>query len=499
MSALVHTGGGDLHGTAAGGVVAFRGIPYAAPPVGALRWQPPAPPASWTGVRDASAFGNSCPQGKANGLFANPSSTEDCLYLNVFTPLDAPAKGTRRAVIVWFPGGGLVGGSSGDYDASGLVKTGNVIVVSMNYRVGALGFFAYPGLDAEKHEAGDYGVMDQQYALQWVQRNIAAFGGDTSNVTIAGESAGALTVLAHMVAPESAHLFAHAIMESSGTPPVTARGVPAIDVAEGIGSKFAAAVGCQDIACLRALPPDKIVAAQSAFRFGLIGGANTPLPVSFHTAFTTGAYAHVPVLTGTNHDEWRWLVANVELITGTPLIADKYPAAIAGFYGTAMAPAIVGEYVVGSFPSPSEAQGAAETDGYMACGTLKLATWISPDVPVYDYQFDDTTVPMYMPPVSFPYGAAHTTELQFIFPHFHGGSGTVHPLSPGEAALATTMQTYWTNFARTGDPNGGSLPGWPKFTAANNAVLSLAVPKPAVITTFADQHRCGFWDTLNDY
>ncbi len=111
----------------------------------------------------------------------------------------------------------------------------------------------------------------------------------------------------------------------------------------------------------------------------------------------------------------------------------------------------------------------------------------------------DVTVPMYMPPVSFPYGAAHTTELQFIFPHFHGGSGTVHPLSVGETALAATMQTYWTNFARTGDPNNGSLPDWPKFTAAGNAVLSLAVPKPAVITNFADQHRCGFWDTLNDY
>jgi para-nitrobenzyl esterase len=494
--ATVAVTGGTLHGVAADGVASFRGIPYAAPPVGALRWQPPAAPAAWTGARDASAFGNSCPQGKANGVFANPSATEDCLYLNVFAPANASGK---RAVIVWFPGGGLVGGSSTDYDASGLVKTGNVIVVSVNYRVGALGFFAYPALDAERHEAGDYGLMDQQYALQWVQRNIGAFGGDPANVTIAGESAGALTVLAHMVAPESAHLFARAIMESSGTPPVTARGVPTIDVAEATGTRFATAAGCADMACLRALPADKVVDVQSAFRFGLIGGPNTPIPVIFHAAFTAGTYNHVPVLTGTNHNEWRWSVANAELNSGKPLTADRYSAAIAAFYGTAMAPAIINEYQVAAFPSPSEAVGTAETDGYMACGTLKLADWLSPSVPVYDYQFDDANVPMYMPPVSFPYGPAHTTELQFLFPLFHGGSGAIRPLSSAEQTLAHKMMAYWTNFAKTGNPNGPSLPAWPKFTAANEPVLSLDVPNQTVITNFADQHRCKFWDGQNNY
>jgi para-nitrobenzyl esterase len=253
------------------------------------------------------------------------------------------------------------------------------------------------------------------------------------------------------------------------------------------------------MACLRALPADKVVEVQSAFRFGLIGGPNTPIPVIFHAAFTTGAYAHVPVLTGTNHNEWRWPVANAELNSGKPLTADRYAAAIAAFYGPALAPAIVNEYQVASFPSSSEAVGAAETDGYMACGTLKLADWLSPSVPVYDYQFDDANVPMYMPPVSFPYGAAHTTELQFLFPLFHGGSGAIHPLSPGEQTLAHAMMAYWTNFAKTGNPNAPSLPVWPKFTVASEPVLSLGVPSQTAIRNFGEQHRCKFWDTLNDY
>ena len=253
------------------------------------------------------------------------------------------------------------------------------------------------------------------------------------------------------------------------------------------------------MACLRALPADKVVDVQSAFRFGLIGGPNTPIPVIFHAAFTAGTYNHVPVLTGTNHNEWRWSVANAELNSGKPLTADRYSAAIAAFYGTAMAPAIVNEYQVAAFPSPSEAVGTAETDGYMACGTLKLADWLSPSVPVYDYQLDDANVPMYMPPVSFPYGPAHTTELQFLFPLFHGGSGAIRPLSSAEQTLAHKMMAYWTNFAKTGNPNGPSLPAWPKFTAANEPVLSLDVPNQTVITNFADQHRCKFWDGQNNY
>jgi len=495
----VHVTGGALRGTSSGGVVTFRGIPYAAPPIGALRWKPPTPPVGWRDIRDASAFADSCPQGTANGVFANPSTTEDCLYLNVSAPADGFAQPGKRAVIVWFPGGGLVGGSSSDYDTSALVTTGGVIVVTVNYRVGALGFFAYPALDTEPHESGDYGIMDQQYALAWVQRNIAAFGGDPANVTIAGESAGALTVLAHMVAPGSVHLFARAIMESSGTPTLLARAVPPIAVAETTGSKFAAAAGCADVDCLRGLPADKIVATQSAFRFGLIGGQNTPLPTGFHQAFTTGAYAHVPVLTGSNHDEWRWSVANAELVSGKPLTDERYPTALAAFYGAAAAPLIVAEYALDAFPSPSVALGTAETDGYMACGTLKLATWISPMVPVYEYQFDDETVPMYMPPVSFPYGAAHTSELQFLFPRFHGGSGSVHPLGPGESTLSGEMLRYWTNFAKTGDPNGRSLPAWPKFVPGSQDILSLAPAATSVITNFDQQHRCGFWDSLNDF
>jgi para-nitrobenzyl esterase len=494
---VVQVTGGAIRGAVADGVAAFRGVPFAAPPVGALRWRPPAPPTAWTGVRDASAFGNSCPQSNANGVFANPSTTEDCLYLNVFAPA-GPAPGAKRAVIVWFPGGGFVGGSGADYDAGGLVKDG-VIVVTMNWRVGALGFFAYPALDTEKHALADYGLMDQQYALQWVQENIAAFGGDPANVTIAGESSGATMVLSHLVSPGSRGLFVRAIIESGGAPPATARPVPPLDAAEDIGRRVATAAGCSDLACLRALPPMKLVEAQAPIHFGVISGANTPLPQNFHAAFTSGASAHVPILAGSNHDEWRWSVANGELASGKPLTADRYTKAITAFFGAKMAPAIIAAYPLASYPSPSVATGTVETDGYMACGTLKLAQWVAPAAPYYEYQFDDRTVPMYMPAVSFPYGAAHTSELQFIFPNFHGGSGTIQPLSPAELQLASTMRRYWTNFAKTGNPNGGGLVRWPTFTAAGAQVLSFAPGKIAPISDFAAQHQCGFWDSLSDY
>jgi len=221
----------------------------------------------------------------------------------------------KRAVIVWFPGGGLVGGSSTDYDASGLVKTGNVIVVSVNYRVGALGFFAYPRSTRKgtKRATMAYGSAVRAAV---VQRNIGAFGGDPANVTIAGESAGALTVLAHMVAPESAHLFARAIMESSGTPPVTARGVPRSTSPK---QREQDLPPLPDARTWRVCAPSRRQSGGCAVGVSLrlIGGPNTPIPVIFHAAFTAGTYNHVPVLTGTNHNEWRWSVANAELNSGS--------------------------------------------------------------------------------------------------------------------------------------------------------------------------------------
>jgi para-nitrobenzyl esterase len=486
---------GSVSGRDFNGVWGYLGIPYAAPPIGPLRWTPPQPPAAWQGVKTATSFSTSCPQGTHLGYFADPGGVEDCLYLNVFVPKQASSK--KLPVMVWFPGGGLVGGSAGDYDASGLVKHG-VIVVTLNYRVGALGFFAYPALDSEHHDIGNYGIMDQQFALKWVRQNIAKFSGDPNAVTIFGESAGAVSSIAQLASPGAANLFQRAIMESGGTP-VWTRTLTPLTKAEASGTSFAQSVNCSDMACLRALPADKIVAAQTAIPIGLIGDTST-LPATFHAAFTSGHFNHVPLLMGTNHNEWRWPIATAELNSGKPLTADGYQQAVTAFYGAAGAPKIVTEYPLSSYPSPSLALGAAETDGYIGCGTYKLDHWLSAYVPVYGYQFDDAQAPMYMPQVSFPYGAAHTIELQFVFPDFHGGSkGTVHQLQGQEAKLSDDMMHYWADFARTGNPNASGLPNWPRYAPATDRILSLNVPAPKVMTDFGTQHRCGFWDTVNSF
>jgi para-nitrobenzyl esterase len=402
-------------------------------------------------------------------------------------------------VFFWIPGGGLFGGAGNDYDMTALVNGGDAVVVSINYRVGVLGFFAHPALDAEHHDLGDYGIMDQQFALRWVQRNIAAFGGDPRNVTIFGQSAGGVSVLAHMASPGSAQLFQRAIVQSAGTPALV-RTLTPIDRAEVTGQRFAAAAGCADqtIACLRALSAAQVMAAQPGNLTGLIGGVAT-LPKPFHAVFESGAFNRVPLMIGNVRDEWRWPAAQAEITSGTPLTAEKYAPSLAAFFGAASAPAIVAEYPLSAYPSPSEALGAAETDGYISCSSLKLDHWFAPFIPVYAYEFDDQHAPMYMKPVSFPYGAAHTIELQFLFPGYHGARGAIHPLNAAEATLAASMVRYWSNFAKRGNPNGPMLVAWPRYSADGDPMLSLNIPAPATFATFAAQHHCGFWDTVSAY
>ena len=498
---VVTTADGAITGTTTdSGVDAFLGIPYAAPPVGPLRWKPPQAPAAWSAPRDASAFGNACPQSTVIGAFAGPSSTEDCLYLNVFVPPGSTARGGRRPVMVWIPGGGFYAGESNDYDPAALVKTGDAVVVTINYRIGVLGFFAHPALDKEAHALGDYGLMDQQFALAWVQRNIARFGGDPHDVTIFGESAGGISVLAHLASPGSAHLFARAIVESGGTVALKPTLTP-LAAAEQTGTRFATAAGCtnNDLACLRALPVAQILAVQQPLLQGLIGDTAT-LPGTFRDAFESGKFNRVPLLIGNNRDEWRWPIARTEINSGKQLTADQYPAALAAFYGVQNALRVQVEYPIAGYHSPSEALGAAETDSYMACSSWKLDNWLSAYIPVYAYQFNDRNAPMYMVPVSFPYGAAYTIELQFVFPGFHGGpAGAKHPLNAAETALAAQMAGYWTSFARTGDPNGGALAAWPKYAPSTDAELSLQTGGPVPFGTFVPQHHCAFWDTISAY
>src|SRR5215813_3122463 len=325
---VVTTSDGRVRGISSEGVDRFLGIPYAAPPVGDLRWRPPQPHAPWRGVRDATAFANHCPQ--VPSPYGQGSITEDCLYLNVFRPGhdegedegdegDNEGHDRRLPVMVWIHGGALLVGESDDYDPVRLVRHG-VVLVSMNYRLGVLGFLAHPALTAESpdHASGDYGIMDQQAALRWVRRNIRSFGGDPSRVTIFGESAGGLSVHTHLASPLSAGLFHRAIVESGAY----ALSQPPLATAEAQGTAVAAAAGCSDqtASCLRSAPVDRLLAALRVSTV-IPDVDGKVLPQTIQAAFTSGNFNRVPVIEGSNHDEWRLFVAlNIDLVSG-PLTA----------------------------------------------------------------------------------------------------------------------------------------------------------------------------------
>ncbi len=480
------TANGAVRGLANGAVNEFLGIPYAAPPVGALRWQPPQPAASWSGVRDATQFAPHCPQ--VAGPFGEASTSEDCLYLNVFTPTG----GGRHPVMVWIHGGALVSGESNDYDPTQLVADG-VTVVTINYRLGALGFLAHPALAGANGQSGDYGLEDQQAALRWVQRNIANFGGDPRNVTIFGESAGGLSVLSQVASPQARGLFQKAIAES-GSYNLTQTSLAS---AEAAGEAFATKAGCasQTAACLRSLPVSTILADQDAS--GYTPNINSEvLPTSLGTAFATGNFNRVPIINGTNHDEWRLFVALSEL-EGNPVTAANYQAMIASTLGVpaAVAAIIAAQYPLTAYPSPSVALGAVGTDAIFACPALTIDESVSKFVPTFAYEFNDENAPEnFLPPVSFPYGAAHATEIQYLmalptaaFP------GT---LTAQQQQLAATMKGYWTNFAKRGVPGSFGIPFWPLFNTVTQQMQSLVPPVPQTETDFATTHNCAFWTAL---
>jgi para-nitrobenzyl esterase len=462
----------------------FLGIPYAAPPVGPLRWRSPRPPARWRGVRAATRFAPHCPQ--PSSAFGVSSTTENCLYLNVFTPKRHPAG--RLPVMVWVHGGSLLVGESDDYDPSGLVSH-DVIVVTINYRIGALGFLANPALAGRPGgPSGNYGLMDQQAALRWVQANIGRFGGDRRNVTLFGESAGGLSVLSQLASPGARGLFAKAIIES-GTYDLTQA---PLATAESAGEAFAAKVGCTShvAACLRKLPVKTIIDNEdfAGYRPDIDGQV---LSQSVGSALKGGEFNKVPVIIGTNHDEWRLFVA-LHQLAGTTVTAANYEDMIEATLGVpaTAAAAIAAQYPLSDYSSPAVALGAVGTDAIFACPALSAEQALSAYVPTYAYEFNDAHAPeRYLPPVGFPYGAAHASEVQYLF----GLRNTAFPgiLTRGQLSLAAVMRLDWTKFAKLGYPAEHRL--WPKYSAASHEVRSLLPPEPKIETDFAIEHQCAFW------
>ena len=493
---LVTIDTGVVRGAAVPGGYAFLGLPYAAPPTGNLRWRPTQPPAAWRGVRDATQFGPSCPQSASP--FAPPGPfSEDCLYLNVYTPTLHSSDEAGRPVLVWIHGGGFTEDAGRNYDGSQLAADG-IVVVTINFRLGALGFLAHPALASRPGgPAGNYGLMDQQAALRWVQANIGRFGGDPHNVTIAGQSAGGLSVLAQLVSPGSRGLFQRAIIES-GSFALTQQ---SLAVAEAAGEAFAAKAGCpgQTASCLRHLP---VAALVSNFPGAAIPGYvdGQVLTESFGTALAAGRFARVPVLNGTNHDEELLFVVGLHVavsggmfmpVPDEPVTTDNYQSNIAAVLGVpaALAAAIAAEYPPSAYPSPTLALSALVGDANFACPALQMDKWTSGRVPTFAYEFNDDNAPQRFAPL--PPAATHSSETQYLFDLPNAPfPGT---LNAGQQALAASMRAAWASFAASGDPASAAVP-WPAFGGADSAqMLSLVPPQPEIETDFASSHHCSFW------
>jgi para-nitrobenzyl esterase len=472
--AQVKTDAGPVEGTKnADGVRVFLGIPYAAPPVGALRWEAPQRVAPWTEVRQATAFGARCMQGPIyTDMVFRDQLSEDCLYLNVW----APASADKLPVMVWIYGGGFQGGSASEprQDGSRLATKG-VVVVSMNYRLGVFGFLAHPELTKESanHASGNYGLLDQIAALQWVRRNIAAFGGDPDNVTIFGESAGSFSVSALMASPLTKGLFHKAIGESGAymagpTGPLAPKRLAA---SEAKGLTFAQSLGADSLAALRAK------SAEDVLKAALTGGPGNwfsptidgfVLPDDPYAIFTAGKQQHVPLLAGWNLGEGR---------AGVTLAKDKMTAQ--HFVEQTRerhkesADAILKAYPATNDEEAVESAAALAGDLFIGYGAWKwldvhLATGGSP---VYRYSFDrdrpiapDTKVNG-ITATSRDIGARHAGEIEYVFGALAADSKAAW--DPVDTTISDQMMSYWTNFARSGNPNGPGLPDWPAYRASD--------------------------------
>jgi para-nitrobenzyl esterase len=516
---LVQTNRGPVRGFVKKGVDTFLGIPYAAPPVGDLRWRPPQPHAKWHRPLNATAYGPTCPQITTLGAFATPSDTENCLYLNVFTPKLARHGSRGLPVLVWIHGGANVDGESNDYNGSKLATGGNyggsdTVVVTLNYRLGLLGFLANPALDSEGHNFGDYGIMDQQAALRWVKRNITAFGGDPHNVTLGGQSAGAVDTEANVISPLSAGLFQHAIAESAfydiSTP---------LSTALSRGQAFAQAAGCSgpDVAvavCLRRLSVAQILHLQgTASTNGPYVSNNivdgTVVPLTPAQAFSSGRYNHMPMMGGTVEDEGNFGIGITEYFSGpprTPMTAADYTTDVTNAYSPPAYPAgtaakVLAQYPLANYATPQLAYDAVTT-APTACTDLQNAGLLATRVPVYAYTFDYEHAPYYFPAMpGFVPLAAHTIDIQFLFPGYHGGTlGVRHSLNRQETRLSNELVAAWTNFARTGNPNRTGSSPWPRFTERPGApsVLSEDIPSLSTRTTaqVSAKYDCAFWSTI---
>jgi para-nitrobenzyl esterase len=499
---VVLTERGAVRGEASAAGRAFRGIPYVRPPVGALRWRPPADDLTcFPGVFEASAFGPTCPQlpmeqGTPIDAGAPIEGAEDCLTVNVFTPASAtPDAGLP--VLVFIHGGGNTVGSASEpvgnvpgavlYDGTRLAQRGNVVVVTLQYRLGVLGYLSLPALDAEGDggTSGNYGLQDQQAALRWVQRNVAAFGGDPTRVLLFGESAGAVNTCTHLSMPGSRGLFQRALVQSGSCTSALTR-----QVRQQEGATWLPGTGCAgsaDVpACLRALTPEQLI---RAYFVPVVVGARRPtvswgpmvdgvvLPQVPAEAMRAGAHTKVPLVIGSNTDETA---------LSTPLITSEaeYRAALSALVGPAAVNAVIQRYPVATYGTPRRALVQVTSDAFFTCQArigARSAALGQPGVPVHRYLFARATVPAR--------GAFHGIELAYLFQKV---SEVVPTPAPEDVAVEASTLALWTRFAATGDPSDPTT-SWPRY-GSTEPLLRIDVPLSTVAGWRSAE--CDFWDQL---
>jgi para-nitrobenzyl esterase len=496
---VVSTNSGSVGGTTStdGSVLIWRGIPYAAPPVGPLRWVAPQPPASWSGILDATGPAKTpCPQ---TGQYA--SVNEDCLYLNVFAPVRNA--NNKLPVMVWIHGGGQINSAANDYNPDTLATRGTpVVVVTFNYRLNIFAFFAHQALTAENPQlgSGNYAGLDQQAALRWVRDNIANFGGDPGNVTIFGQSGGAQAVCVLMASPPASGLFQRAISESGACQWEL---YPSLTASEHKGAVIANQLGCSGsnpLPCLRALPTSVILAKQQGIGADTSagqpawGGGAFPLPM--RETISSGQFNKVPLIQGGVQWEAMFGIAPMFDGAGHPVTAAQYPQLLQQYYGASRVDAIQQQYPLSNYLTPSYAFLAGLTDSAVGgsnrtglCNVHAANQIASLNTPVYAYEFADNTAqypaPIFNPPRGDLVGASHTTELSYLFDNV--------PLTPAQRHTADVMIGYWTNFAATGNPNGKGLPNWPVYKPTEQNVMLITANSIASDTQFYDRHKCKFW------
>jgi para-nitrobenzyl esterase len=506
----VQTAQGPVCGTVDNGVTEWLGIPYAAPPVGALRWQPPQPAAPWTAPLQATAFGDECIQPSPDqGGLPVAGSSENCLFVNVWAP-PGSSSDSSLPVMVHIHGGGFFAGS-GNGDNTLLATTGHEVIVSLNYRLGIFGFLADSAMGPH---AGDYGLQDQQAALRWVQQNISAFGGDPHDVTIFGESAGGSSVCDQIASPTAKGLFQKAISTSGEyntvlgtiTPPRTPfedlesqdckSALPTEAAADRIGAQFAAGVGCGSgtanvAACLQSVSTDAVTLAadspRDGFQFGGLGTIaptinGSTLTMTLRQALRTGQVNRVPVIAGTDRDE--------DLV-GDPTTASAYVQLVHQEYG-GYAPQVLARYPLSHFDSPLVAFRTVAADSDTVCPSLITDRDLSRWMPVYGYELDDDDIP--------PYAATGTANTPAGASHV--GAWFLNPVSPAldanQQALQDEEVASVTHFARTGNPSAPGTPEWPQFRPSQSEMVLAPAGDSAVMSIYQIMaiHNCGFWDRL---